>query len=220
MKDFPVFTSEFGAASLTLRQIPYRGEAYIHLQDFKEEQRQALIADCAAFCRAAGAERIFVTPASGEPAFRILEMRGVPSLHEEDIENIFPVTQETVGAWRRIANDCLRPVDFAAMLEKSDEEEILKSGGAYFIHRSGRLLGIGWLQEDCLELIASVVPGEGCHVAETLLSVEPGTGIRLEVASTNQKAIRLYERLGFLPTAELESWEAVHPDIQSSFLNK
>ena len=33
MKDFPVFTTENGVASLILKEIPYRGEAYIHLRD-------------------------------------------------------------------------------------------------------------------------------------------------------------------------------------------
>ena len=209
MKDFPIFSTEFGAASLTLRQIPYRGEAYIHLQSFREEDRQALISDCAAFCRLAGAKRIFVTPATREPAVRILRMRGVPCLQEEEIQNIFPVTEQTVGAFRRIANEKLRTVDLAAMLEAKDEQEILSSGGAYFVHSRGSLLGIGWLQGDYLKLLAATVPGKGYHVAQTLLSVMPGQCIQLEVASTNQKAIRLYEKLDFLPVEELEAWEEV-----------
>ena len=209
MKDFPVFTTEFGAASLTLRQIPYRGEAYIHLQSFAQEDRDSLIAECASFCRMAGAEKVFVTPAAGEGDFSILLMRGVPVLNEEDVENIFPVTEQTVGSFRQIANERLKQVDLAAMLEKKDEEAILSSGGAYFIHRAGKLLGVGWLQEDQLKLIASVIPGEGYSVAQTLLSVQPGQSISLEVASTNERARRLYERLGFLPVQELETWEEV-----------
>ena len=207
MKDFPVFTTEFGVASLSLKQIPYRGEAYIHLQSCLEEDREKLIAECAAFCHLAGAEKVYVTPAKGDGDFQILLLRGVPILNEEDVENIFPVTEQTVGEFRKIANKRLRTVDLAAMLEKKDEEEILSSGGAYFIHRAGTLLGIGWLQGDKLKLIASVVPGEGYTVAQTLLSVQPGQSICLEVASTNAKALRLYERLGFLPVQALETWE-------------
>ena len=209
MKDFPIFTTEFGVASLTLRQIPYRGDAYIHLQDYQAENRQKLLDDCIAFCRAAGAEKIFVTPPAGEPDVSILEMRGVPALSEEDVENIFPVTESTVEAWRKIANEKLASVDLAASLEKKDEEQILSSGGAYFIHRSGTLLGIGWLEGETMRLLAATVPGEGWHVAQTLLSVQPGQSIRLEVASTNQRALGLYERLGFLPVAKLEDWERV-----------
>ena len=209
MKDFPVFATEYGAASLTLRQVPYRREAYIHLQDFYEENRSKLIEECASFCRIAGAEKIYVTPPAGEPTVRILKMRGVPILEEEKIENIFPVTEETVGAWREIANERMKHVDLAGWLQKADEENILNSGGAYFIHRSGSLLGIGWLQENQLKLLAATVPGEGYHVAQTLLSVCPGISISLEVASTNLRAIHLYERLGFLAVEELEAWEQV-----------
>ena len=36
----------------------------------------------------------------------------------------------------------------------------------------------------------------------TLMSLVEGAGMTLEVASTNAKAIRLYEKLGFLRTAE------------------
>ena len=33
MKDFPLFTTENGVASLILKEIPYRSEAYIILRD-------------------------------------------------------------------------------------------------------------------------------------------------------------------------------------------
>ena len=209
MKDLPIFTTEFGAASLTLRQIPYRKEAYIHLQDYEQQDRQALLEECAAFCRTAGAEKIYVTPPAGEPDVKILRMRGVPALNEEDIQNIFPVTEQTVASWRKIANDRLKTVDLSAMLEKKDEKDILASGGAYFVHRQGTLLGIGWIQEDTLKLLASTVPGEGYRVAQTIFSVQPGISIQLEVASTNERAIHLYEKLGFLPAEQLEAWEQV-----------
>lgn len=213
MKDFPVFTTEFGIASLTMKQIPYRGEAYIHLQDVLPGQREELIRECARFCRLAGAEKIYVTPVSGEPELRVLEMRGVPCLDFVQIQNIFPVTEETVGKWRSIANERLKDVDMAAMLEKKDEQAILASGGAYFIHKAGELLGIGWLEGETMKLLASVVPGAGYQVAQTLLSIQPQQSIRLEVASTNERAIRLYERLGFLPVAQLEEWESVKEDL-------
>ena len=209
MKDIPVFTTQYGVASLTLRQIPCRKEAYIHLQDCTSEDRSRLIKECTDFCRAAGAETIYVTPAEKDADVSILEMRGVPALNEEDVKNIFPVTEQTVGSWRKIANEKLKDVDLAAMLQKQDEENILSSGGAYFVHSEGKLLGIGWIQDDVLKLIAAAEPGQGYYVAQTLLSVQPGQSIRLEVASTNHRAIALYEKLGFLPVRELESWQRV-----------
>ena len=38
MKDFPMFTTEFGIASLILREIPYRGEAFILIQDTQQPE--------------------------------------------------------------------------------------------------------------------------------------------------------------------------------------
>ena len=41
-------------------------------------------------------------------------------------------------------------------------------------------------------------PGRGERVMHTLMSLVEGAGMTLEVASTNAKAIRLYEKLGLL----------------------
>ena len=43
----------------------------------------------------------------------------------------------------------------------------------------------------------------------TLMSLMEGELMVMEVASTNTKAIALYERLGFLKTAELTRWHRV-----------
>ena len=94
MKDFPVFTTENGVASLILKEIPYRGEAYIHLRD--SQNPKVLLEECVSFCAACGAEKIY---ASGSPALEqyplhtaVLEMRGIPNVQEELIESLFPVT--------------------------------------------------------------------------------------------------------------------------------
>ena len=81
--------------------------------------------------------------------------------------------------------------------EKRDEEKILSSGGAYFIHDNGTLLGIGWMEDTKLLAVASVVPGAGQQLMHTLMSLVEGADMTIEVASTNHKAIRLYEKLGF-----------------------
>ena len=56
MKDIPVFTTEYGAASLFLREIPYRGRAHIKIQSSLEPDK--LLEECIGFCRACGAEWI------------------------------------------------------------------------------------------------------------------------------------------------------------------
>ena len=46
-------------------------------------------------------------------------------------------------------------------------------------------------------------------LASTLMSLMPGECLELEVASTNLRAIHLYEKLGFVKTAELTRWYRV-----------
>lgn len=208
MKDFPMFTTEFGVASLILKEVPYRGCAYIIIQDTL--QPEELLQECISFCRACGAETIY---ARGHQIVEryplhcaIYEMRGVARVDESKVENLWPVTQETITQWRELLNDRMRGVDNAGTLEKKGEQEILDTGGAYFVHHGGELLGAGWLAGNELMLVASAKPGAGEYVCHTLFSLIPDEEVKLDVVSTNTRAIRLYEKLGFVKTAELRRW--------------
>ena len=141
----------------------------------------------------------------------IVKMRGVAHVDESKVENLWPVTEETVSQWRKFMNQRLKNVDNAATLESRDEKDILIRGGAYFVHRNGELLGGGWLKDGELLLVAAAVPGAGEHVMHTLMSLQPGEPMELEVASTNTRAMHLYEKLGFLPTEELRRWYKIFP---------
>lgn len=210
MKDFPVFTTDFGVSSLILREIPYRQEAYIHVQDVQPGMIREHLAECASFCRMAGAERIYARGEGLSGVYpvhaSVVEMRGVARVDPGKLEHLFPVTEQTVGQWRRICNERLRNVDHAATLTAAEEKKILESGGAYFVHRSGELLGIGWLRDTCLLLVAAVQKGAGEAVMHTLMSLVEGADITVEVASTNTRALRLYEKLGFCPCKILFEW--------------
>lgn len=213
MRDFPFFTTDFGIASLVLKQIPYRQEAYITLLEVQPDGLDDHLRECVAFCRMAGAERIY---AKGHPELEryplhtaVLEMRGTAWVDKEKLENLFPVTEATVSRWRQIYNERMKTVDNAGTLEARDEKEILESGGAYFVHHEGELLGIGWLEDTKLLAVAAVKPGAGERVMHTLMSLVEGADMTLEVASTNEKAIRLYEKLGFLKTKEISKWYRV-----------
>ena len=211
MKDFPMFTTEFGVASLILKEIPYRNEAYIIIQD--TQQPEQLLQECISFCRMCGADRIYARGheiTQGYPLHcAVYEMRAEVRIDDSKVEMLFPVTEETVGQWRQLMNERLRSVDNAATLEKKDEKEILSSSGAYFVHRSGQMLGAGWLEENELKLIASAQSGAGERVLHTLLSVAAQQEVKLDVVSTNERAIHLYEKYGFIKTAERRRWYRV-----------
>lgn len=211
MKDFPVFTTEYGVASLTLREIPYRQEAYILIQ--ASEEPEELLRECVSFCRICGAEKIY---ARGHEFLEryplhtiIYEMQGESRVEQDKVENLWPVTEENIGKWRQMLNERMAGVDNSGTLERGGEREILESGGAYFVHHGGDLLGAGWITGGELMLVAAFRPGAGERVMHTLMSLVPGQTIRLQVVSTNFRAIRLYEKLGFVRTKELRRWYRV-----------
>lgn len=210
MKDFPVFSTDYGVSSLILREVPYRQEAYIHIQDVQPGGFSEHLRECVSFCRMAGAERIYASGHSLLETFSrqicVYEMRGTAWVDPDKLENLFPVTPETVSRWRSIMNERLRDVDNAATLTASDEKKILQSGGAYFIHHEGELLGTGWMEDTKLLLVAAVKPGAGERVMHTLMSLVEGTDMTIEVASTNIRALRLYEKLGFLTLRTVLQW--------------
>lgn len=206
-----MFDTEFGIASLVLKEIPYKGIAYIILREVWDPE--GLLMECVSFCRMCGAEIIC---ASGHESLEqyplyttVLEMRGEATVDPAQLKSLFPVTEATVKQWRDVYNEKMRPVDNAATLTAFDEKRIVQSGGAYFVHDNGQLLGIGWMDDVELLAIAAAQPGRGGVVLNTLMSLVEGAQMHLEVASTNEKAIRLYEKMGFIKTKEISRWYRV-----------
>ncbi len=213
MRDFPIFTTEYGVSSLTLKEIPYKKLAYIRIRDTQEGFFWEHLKECVDFCRMAGAERIFASGADSLSAYpiytKVLEMRGTAWVDKDKLACLFPVTEATVSQWRGIYNEAMADVDNSGTLEARDEQKLLSSTGAYFVHRDGRLLGIGWLEERKLLAVAAAQKGAGETVMHTLMSLVEGENMTLEVASTNTRAIRLYEKLGFFTTGEISFWYQV-----------
>lgn len=209
-----MFDTEFGIASLVLKEIPYKGLAYIILREVWDAE--GLLGECVSFCRMAGAEMIC---AAGHDSLvkyplytTVLEMRGEAAVDKDHLKSLFPVTEATVSRWREIYNEKMRSIDNTATLTAFDEKRILESGGAYFVHENGDLLGIGWLEDTTLLAVAAARPGAGSVVMNTLMSLVEGAQMTLEVASTNEKAIHLYEKLGFIKTKEISRWYRIWPE--------
>ncbi len=211
MQNIPVFTSEYGVASLVLESIPGRGEAFVTLQSTLEPEK--LLVECLDFCKMCGAERIYAT---GHPYLEayplyttILTMQGEKERIGQTDAALFPVQEGTEEKWRNIYNERMAGVDNAAWITFTGMKKLCRENHAYFIHRNGELLGIGMVSSGKLETLAAVKPGAGEEVAKALCSGVFTDTVHLEVASTNLKAIRLYERLGFVKTAEKSSWYRV-----------
>ena len=211
MKDIPVFTTEHGAATLILKEIPYQETAYIILRDSLEPQ--ALARECADFCRACGAEKIYAAGHEALTAYPFFTAMWEMSCHRESIPDtdaaLWPVQEKTLTQWQSIYNEKVKKVPNGAWMTKADAEKMLETGDGYFIHRGETLLGIGRASSDRISWVASLAPGAGADVVKALAHVATEDTISLTVASTNQKAVDLYERLGFLRTAEISKWYKV-----------
>lgn len=211
MQDIPLFTTEYGAASLVLREIPYRQRAYIHLQASQEPDK--LLRECVKFAKMAGAEEVF---ACGNAALEkyplhaeILRLSRLREGLADTDAALFPVTEETLEKWRCLYNERMQNVDQAAFMSMMEAKKMLRRKEAYFVHREEKILGIGVAGGDTVQAIASIEPGCGKQTLLALNHALSGEKINVEVASTNEKALRLYYALGFLPVAVLSQWYKV-----------
>ncbi|MBP3478829.1 MAG: GNAT family N-acetyltransferase [Oscillospiraceae bacterium] len=211
MKDIPVFNTEFGVASLFLREIPYRQRAHIKIQSSLEPER--LLAECVDFCRACGAE--WIDGAGHEylekyPLITVLyTMQCDRSAIGETDACLFPVTEKTVQQWLDIYNEKMADVPNAAFMDSRDGKELLQTGDGYFVHRDGQLLGIGKAAGDFIDTVIAVKPGMGETVVKALSGILVGDTVRLMVAGANERAVRLYERMGFVKVREVSRWYRV-----------
>ena len=214
MKDIPVFATENGAAALSLQQIPYSGIAHITIHS--TEDFSMFLQECVGFCRAVGAVTIL---ACGHKALapypvytQILSMQMQVT---GDIADacLFPVTESSLEEWMRIYNDAMRGVPNAAILSKKMANDLLARKVAYYVHENGNLLGIGAVEDDTVLAIASCVKGAGERIMMALCSAVIGDTVRVEVAENNIPAMRLYQRMGFVPTGILKNWYDVTKNL-------
>lgn len=211
MKDIPLFTTENGIASLGLQEIPYTARAYIHIRSWLVLSK--LIEECVSFCRAVGAAQVF---AAGEALenyplhTRVLEMRCQRENIPESDAYVFPVTEQTLKQFRDIYNTAMAQVPNAAWMSERSARELLVEGDGYFVHKDGSLLGIGKAGGGKVHAIASVKRGCGERVMRALCGVLQGDTVTLEVADTNEKAMHLYTKMGFVPVKEVTRWYRIY----------
>ena len=211
MKDLPLFTTPNGIASLTLREIPYTKRAYILLQDSREPK--LLLEECRDFCRAVGAEYIY---AAGDPIVEaypyhtaIVTMQCAKVCLGDSAFSLWPVQERTLKTWKEIYNQKAADIANAAWMTDADGAEMLRKGEGYFVHDGKKLMGIGRIGDGEIKWIASCAPGAGADVLRALATVIYEDTLRLQVAQTNKKALRLYTDLGFVPVECGKSWHRI-----------
>ncbi len=208
MRDFPVFTTQFGAAGLVLREIPYKGIAYITIHD--SLQPKELLEECCSFCRSAGATEIYVAdhpfveqnPMHTEIWQMTRSRTGLPKT-DAVLQN---VTEETLEFWRNLHNERMRSIPNGATVTRADGEKMVKQGSAYYVYRGDVCIGIGVAAGDKVESVIAVQPGAGADVLLALCGALTSEQVHVEVASANLPALRLYDKLGFQKSATLSRW--------------
>lgn len=212
MRDIPIFTTQYGAASLTLREIPYQHVAYVHIQ--ATQQPRELIEECVSFCRACGAEQIYATGHGSLNKYpqhaAILKMQCLREQLPDTDACLWPVTEETLSDWLKIYNQKIQSVPNAAWMSLKDGKQMLQEGDGYFVHRNGCLIGIGRVSGDTVKWVASLEKGSGKSILLALAQTLYSDTVALEVASTNTKAMLLYESLGFVTVGELSVWYKIY----------
>ena len=132
MRDFPVFTTENGVGSLVLKEIPYRGVAYITIRDSSEPTE--FLNECADFCRAVGAQHVYASGHSileSYPVYTsIVQMSASTEFIPETDAALFPVTEKTIVRWKNIYNERMKNVDNASYMSDQIALELLKTGNA------------------------------------------------------------------------------------------
>lgn len=207
MKDIPVFTTEHGAAALSLQQIPYTGFAHITIHSTLE--METFLQECVAFCRAVGAQSILACghdQLGNFPVYsEILQMQ-MPLPEDFGEACLFPVMPETADKWLEIYNRGMKNVPNAMILSKQQCKELVEKGISYFVHLNGELMGIGIVDGDTIQGVVSCQKGAGETVMKALCGAVFTDVVRLEVAENNIPAMRLYHRMGFVATGVLKTW--------------
>lgn len=212
MKDIPLFNTDSGVGSLILKELPYTGSAYIIVHDSNDPQ--GFIKHCVDFCKAVGATKIF---ASGHdyltcyPLYTdILKMRRLRDGTANTTAYLLPVNSESIDDFRNIYNQKMFDVPMASYMTIADAKRILENRTGYFAYREEVLLGIGVAAGSEIRAMASIVSGAGSDILFALSKVLSHEMIELEVASANDRALRLYKRLAFETVSNKSSWYKIN----------
>ena len=162
MKDMPAFTTEHGVASLILREIPYNQKAYIKIQ--YAAVLQDLMKECASFCRAIGAEEVYV---SGDAALNcypiyteLLEMQIQSKLLPETDAVAVALCENQLSYFKTVYNEKMNKI----RVKKLRTNAILPTYGS--VEAAGADLYA------CLDEAVTIEPGQTAWVP---------TGIAMEV---------------------------------------
>lgn len=215
MRNIPDFTCPHGGAQLILEQLPVTGTAYCLVQWVIPGQLSGLLDEVCRFCRMVDARRVLALAellgdkekaASYPAAFQVMQMELPQSGISAPDAVLCAVEAHQWRDYISAYNQAMTGVDGARLLSARDQRRLMEEGGCYYVYREETPIGLGQVQGDRLRFLAALIPGAGSQVVAALAGCVSGDTVRLTVADTNQKALRLYRRLGFQETGIAEHW--------------
>lgn len=218
MNNIPVFTCQGGTATLILREIPISGKAYILLRTVLPDHLSGMIAECSSFCRMCGARQCFVS--WNAPLDFLPHAYDIYMLHAEKAAlprgtpvELTPMTPDNDSIYQRIYNRCFQSVSHALSYDRAQIARIYRENQRAFLAltKEGRPYGIGELHENELAAVA-VLPkyrGKGTDLTLALLQLCPGETVTVTVSSDNDRAMGLYDKLGFRVHGTESRWYQV-----------
>lgn len=208
MKDMPIFTTENGAASLTLREIPYRKQAFIRIHS--SANVEALLTECVDFCRAVGADKIYATGDNSLEKYpvhaKIVKMIGLKKNFRTTAAKAMLIEAADIPLFQDLYNEKMADVPNASYMTLADATTLCINRKAYIIRENQEILGIGVAGNNEIEAIATVAYGRGECVLSALAEVLIDQEIYLEVAAENKRAMALYNRMGFQIVETIAIW--------------
>ena len=208
MRDIPMFATENGVASLIFKKIPYTKEAFVHIRD--SASCNELMKECIDVCRMAGAEKVFATGHNmledRELLCSVLRYTASKDKMPETDCAVLAVSIEQKDWWRQLYNDKMSAVPSAAPLSDGDLMELIQQQKAFCVYRECSLIGIGVAYKGEIHAVVSITPGAGKSIVPALASILDTPIVSLSVASSNQKAIMLYQSLGFEAVDVVAKW--------------
>lgn len=199
MKNIPIFTGCDGIATLILREIPYRGEAYVLVRSVFTTL-DACMRECEGFCRAAGADTVYFggnADFSTYPIYaRLIEREISAEKLPQTTACAIPTKDPT--QWMQIYNEKFASVPAAQTCRTAQH--------AYDIIKDGEQIGIGQVEGDKILSVAAIKQGSGTDCVLALARLCEGETVKLLCAEQNERAMKLYDHLGFSRGETKEIW--------------